>query len=222
MENISLKERVEEELAAQYEDCFINKFLRGKAKDDHHPHLLTQAEINDMRRKTAFLATRIERLSKQNYALEKDLEMARGESETLRDSEAALVQRLKCQHHALQKVQWQLKYRTDFEQVLKKLEAILNVLEKEIVELVAEGELGPAAEQELEGQANMEREEHHAEELKYRRKLRKERAGNLALIERVKTLELLQVQMKEEMEGNWLYWIWKGIRDPGAWFRRGG
>ncbi|RSL85473.1 hypothetical protein CEP51_003323 [Fusarium floridanum] len=204
MENISLKERVEEELAAQYEDCFVNKFLRGKAKDDHYPHLLT-----------------IERLSKQNYALEKDLELARGESETLRDSEAALVQRLKCQHHALQKVQWQLKYRTDFEQVLKKLEAILNVLEKEIVELVAEGELGLAAERELEEQVIMERKEHHAEELKYGRKLRKERARNMALIKRVKALELLQVEMKE-MEGNWLYWIWKGITGPRAWFRRGG
>ncbi|RSL64844.1 hypothetical protein CEP53_003919 [Fusarium sp. AF-6] len=222
MENISLKERVEEDLAAQYEDSFVNKFLGGKGKDNHDPPLLTQAEINDMHHKTAFLTTKIERLSKQNDALEKDLEMARGESETLRDSEKALVQRLKCQHYALQKVQWQLKYRADFEQVLNRLEAILNALEKDMIELVAEGELGVVAERELEELVIMEREDHHVEELKYRRKLRKERARNMALIERVKALELLQVQMNEEMEGNWLYWIWKAIQDPGAWFRRGG
>ncbi|RSL69133.1 hypothetical protein CEP54_002465 [Fusarium duplospermum] len=222
MENTSLKERVEEELATQYEDSFVKKFLGGKVKDGYRPPLLAQTEINDLRHKNAFLTTNIERLSKQNDALETNLEMARGESEMLRDSETALVQRLKCQRHALQQIQWQLKYETGFEQVLKKLEVILNALEKDMIELVAQGELGLAAEQELEEQIIMEREEHHAEKRKYQRKLKKEKARNLALFKRVKALEFLEVEMKGEMEGNWLYWIWKGIRDTGAWFRRGG
>jgi FtsZ-binding cell division protein ZapB len=91
MENLSLIERVEEELAASYEDSFVHEFLGGKVKDDHHPPLLVQAKINEMPRKNTSLATNIERLSKQNDALEKDLETAHRESETLRDSETALV-----------------------------------------------------------------------------------------------------------------------------------
>ncbi|KAJ3465406.1 hypothetical protein MRS44_006064 [Fusarium solani] len=179
MENLSLIERVEEELAASYEDRFVHEFLRGKVKDDHHPPLLVQAKINEMRRKNTSLATNIERLSKQNDALEKDLETAHRESETLRDSETAL---------------WQLKNRTEFEQGLNKLEAILNSVEKDMVELIAQGELGLAAEQELEQQLIMEREEHHAEKREYRREHRKERARNSALVERVKALELLEVE----------------------------
>jgi hypothetical protein len=54
--------------------------------------------------------------------------------------------------------------------------------------------LGLAAEQELEQQLIMEREEHHAEKREYRREHRKERARNSALVERVKALELLEVE----------------------------
>lgn len=160
-----------------------------------------------MHNKNAFLTTNLEKLSEKNDALKKDLETARWQSERLRDSEVALAQRLKCQRHALQQIQWQLQDSTDFERGLKKLEATPNTVEKDIADLIAQRELGLAAERELEQQLMMEREEHYAAKREYKRGRRKERARNSALVKRVKALELLEVEMKEEMEGNWLYWI---------------
>lgn len=222
MENFSLRGRLEEELAASYEHSLVNRSLEGKVNAANSHLLLVQAEVNELRNENAFQLGNTERLLRQNDALENHLETARWESERLRDSETALAQRLKCQRHDLQKLEWKMQDRTTLEQGLKKLEVILKAVEKDVTELVAQRELELDAEQELEQQLMMEREEHHDERRQHQRERRKERARNSALVKRVRALELLGVEMKEEMEGNWMYWIWKGIKDPRSLFRHSG
>ncbi|KAM0426246.1 hypothetical protein ACHAPT_008598 [Fusarium lateritium] len=122
-----------EEVTASYEAGFITRSLRGSVKD---ALLAKQEKINDISDSNTVLTIKLKEISNQNETLEEKLETSRWEAHMLRASEAALTQRLRSQRNVLQKLQKELRDRSEVKQGFEKLEAIHNTIKSEIAELI--------------------------------------------------------------------------------------